>query len=169
MLGANVHSRCAARRRARPNLESIMKRLIFAALSAIAFATGASTAQAQVSAQGPFLTPAGELQFVRDDRDFVAMLDREIFDRFDGKTLTHFDEASGANGSISRVLVQSAAGPVLYDLRRRPVGVQHANTAMTIKRVFWQADEVVMQGSQGWYRFKDGKFTKLQSSTMTYH
>jgi len=35
--------------------------------------------------------------------------------------------------------------------------------------VFWQGDEVVMQGSQGWFRFQRGVLTKLQSSTTTYH
>ncbi len=153
-----------------PYLESIMKRLlqrlIFAGLSACAFATGA---HAQVSAPGPFNTPAGTFQFVRDDRDFVAMLDRDIIDRFDAKTLTHFDETGGQGDTVSRVLVQSAYGPVLYDLRRQPPLVQHVRTTLTVKRVFWQPDEVVMQGPEGWFRFKNGTLTKLSSTKMTYH
>jgi hypothetical protein len=40
---------------------------------------------------------------------------------------------------------------------------------MTVKRVFWQGEEVVMQGSQGWFAFRRGVLTKLQSSTTTYH
>jgi hypothetical protein len=57
---------------------------------------------------------------------------------------------------------------VLYDFRRRPPLVQRSNKRMTVKRVFWQDDEVVMQGSQGWFRFKGGVFTKLQSSKTIY-
>jgi hypothetical protein len=151
-------------------LESMMNRLLqkllFAGLSACACATAA---HAQVSAPGPFNTPAGTLQFVRDDHDFVAMLNRDIIDRFDGKTLTHFDEPGAQGDSVSRVLVQSANGPVLYDLRRQPPLVQHLRTDMTVKRVFWQADEVVMQGPAGWFRYKDGTLTKLSSSKTIYH
>ncbi|WP_269668031.1 hypothetical protein [Paraburkholderia sp. SOS3] len=40
---------------------------------------------------------------------------------------------------------------------------------MTVERVFWQGDQVVMQGSQGRFRFKGGVFPKLQSSKTTYH
>jgi len=58
---------------------------------------------------------------------------------------------------------------VLYDFRRRPPQVQRVGVRMTVKRVFWQGDEVVMQGSQGWFRFQRGVLTKLQSSTTTYH
>jgi hypothetical protein len=65
--------------------------------------------------------------------------------------------------------VQTDSGPVLYDLQRRPPLVQRANRRMTIKRVFWQDDEVVMQGSQGWFRFKHGEFSALQSSKSIYH
>lgn len=147
-------------------MNRLLQKLLLAGLTACAFAT---TAYAQVSAPGPFNTPAGTLQFVRDDHDFVAMLDRDIIDRFDAKTLTHFDETGAQGDSVSRVLVQSAYGPVLYDLRRQPPVVQHVRTAMTVKRVFWQPDEVVMQGPEGWFRFKDGTLTKLSSSKSIYH
>jgi hypothetical protein len=58
---------------------------------------------------------------------------------------------------------------VLYDFRQRPPLVQRLGERMTVKRVFWQGDEVVMQSSQGWFRFKGGVLTKLRSSTTTYH
>ena len=67
------------------------------------------------------------------------------------------------------VLVETGAGPVLYDFRQHPPLVQRSGMRMTVKRVFWQSDEVVMQSSQGWFRFKRGALTKLQSSTTTYH
>jgi hypothetical protein len=143
-----------------------MKRLIFAAFAAASFLTGA---HAQSNATGSFVTPAGTVQFVRDDRDFVAMLGNEIFDRFDAKTLTHFDEIGQDSDTVARMLVQTAYGPVLYDFRRSPPLVQRVNARMTVKRVYWQADEVVFQGSEGWFRFKNGTLTKLQSSTTTYH
>ncbi|WP_027794472.1 hypothetical protein [Paraburkholderia acidipaludis] len=146
-----------------------MKRLLLAALAA----SFAICAHAQSNASDSLVTPSGTLQFVRDDHDFVAMLDKEIFDRFDAKTLTHFDEAGQQNsqerGTITRMLVQTAYGPVLYDFRRRPPLVQRSNVRMTVRRVYWQPDEVVMQGSEGWFRFKNGTLTKLQSSTTTYH
>ena len=143
-----------------------MKRLLLAALAAVSFV--ATCAHAQSNAPGSFATPAGTVQFVRDDRDFVAVLGKEIFDRFDAKTLTHFDEVGGDNGTVTRMLVQTAYGPVLYDFRRQPPLVQRANMRMTVKRVFWQPDEVVMQGSEGWFRLKNGTLTKLQSTTTTY-
>ncbi|QGZ58133.1 hypothetical protein [Paraburkholderia acidiphila] len=142
-----------------------MKRLLLAALTAASLAT---CAHAQSNAPGAFATPAGTVQFVRDDRDFVAVLGKDIFDRFDAKTLAHFDEVGHDNSTITRMLVQTDFGPVLYDFRRNPPLVQHANTRMTIKRVFWQPDEVVMQGSEGWFRLKNGALTKLKSSTTTY-
>ncbi|HEV3430888.1 MAG TPA: hypothetical protein VG320_23650 [Paraburkholderia sp.] len=150
-------------------MKRLLHRLLIAGISACAVATLTTPAHAQVNAPGPFNTPAGTLQFVRDDHDFVAMLDRDIIDRFDAKTLTHFDETGGQGDNISRVLVQSAYGPVLYDLRRQPPVVQHMRSFMTVKRVFWQPDEVVMQGPEGWFRFKNGTLTKLTSSKMTYH
>ena len=143
-----------------------MKRLFLAALAAVSFV--ATCAQAQSNAPGSFATPAGTVQFVRDDRDFVAVLGKEIFDRFDAKTLMHFDEVGGDKGTVTRMLVQTAYGPVLYDFRRQPPLVQRANMRMTVKRVFWQPDEVVMQGSEGWFRLKNGTLTKLQSTTTTY-
>lgn len=152
------------------DLESKMKRLLLAALAAaLAAASLVTGAHAQSNASGPLATPSGELQFVRDDRDFVAMLNKEKFDRFDAKTLTHFDEVGSENGTITRTLVQTAYGPVLYDLRRNPPLVQRANVRMTVKRVFWQPDEAVMQGSEGWFRFKNGTLTKLQATKSTYH
>jgi hypothetical protein len=143
-----------------------MRRLFLAALAATSFVT---CVHAQSNASGPLVTPSGKLQFVRDDRDFVGMLDKEIFDRFSASTLTHFDDVGNANDSVTRTLVQTDAGPVLYDFRHRPPLVQHTGKRMSVKRVFWQGDEVVMQGSQGWFRFKGGVLTKLQSSRTTYH
>ncbi|MFP6560348.1 hypothetical protein WJ542_18885 [Paraburkholderia sp. B3] len=147
-----------------------MKRLLLAALAAASFTT---CAHAQSTASDALVTASGTLQFVRDDHDFVAMLDKEIFDRFDAKTLVHFDEAGQetdhASGTITRMLVQTAYGPVLYDFRRHPPLVQRSNLRMTVKRVYWQPDEVVMQSPEGWFRFRNGTLTKLQSSTTTYH
>ena len=148
------------------NLKGNMKRLLLAALAAISFVT---CVHAQSNAPGPLVTPSGTLQFVRTDRDFAAMLDKEIFDRFGADTLTHFDEVGNDNDAVTRMLVQTDSGPVLYDFRRRPPLVQRSSKRMTVRRVFWQGDDVVMQGSQGWFQFKQGSFTKLQSSTTTYH
>ena len=64
--------------------------------------------------------------------------------------------------------MQTAYGPVLYDFRRQPPLVERANMRMTVKRVYWRPDEVVMQGSEGWFRLKNGTLTKLQSTTTTY-
>jgi hypothetical protein len=143
-----------------------MKRLILAALAATTFAT---CVHAQSNASGPLVTPSGKLQFVRADRDFVAMLDQEIFDRFGASALTHFDDVGNANDTVTRTLVQTDSGPVLYDFRHHPPLVQRSDMRITVKRVFWHGDEVLMQGPQGWFRFKHGALTKLQSSTTTYH
>jgi hypothetical protein len=143
-----------------------MRRLFFAVLAATSFLT---CVHAQSNASGPLATPSGTLQFVRVDGDFVGMLDKEIFDRFSASTLTHFDDVGNANDSITRMLVQTESGPILYDFRHHPPLVQRSGKRMTVKRVFWQGDEVVMQGSQGWFEFKRGVLTKLQSSTTTYH
>jgi len=148
------------------NQEDNMKRLLLAALAAASFATGA---HAQSNTPGPVATPAGTVQFVRDDRDFVVMINNEIFDRFDAKTLTHFDEVARDNQTVTRMLVQTAFGPLLYDFSRRPPLVQRASARLTVKRVFWQPGEVVMQGPDGWYRIQDGKLTKLQSTKSIYH
>lgn len=142
------------------------KRWFFAVLATLSFAT---CAHAQSSAAGPIATVSGELQFERNERGFVAMLDTKPFDRFDANTLAHFDDAGNANDTVARMLVQTEAGPVLIDFRRRPPLVQRTGRRMTVKRVFWQGDEVVMQGSQGWFRFVGGELTKLQSSSTTYH
>ncbi|CAE6877216.1 hypothetical protein PQR37_35740 [Paraburkholderia nemoris] len=143
-----------------------MKRLFLAALAATSFAT---CVHAQSNDSGPLVTPAGKLQFERVDHDFVGMLDKEILDRFGANTLSHFDDVGNANDTVTRMLVQTDSGPVLYDFRHRPPLVQRLGERMTVKRVFWQSDEVVMQSSQGWFRFKRGVLTKLQSSTTTYH
>jgi len=143
-----------------------MKRRLLAALAACLVAT---CVHAQSNASGPFVTPAGTLQFSRVDRDYVGMLDKVIFDRFGANTLTHFDEVDDASQTVSRALVQTDSGPVLYDFRHQPPLVQRSNKRMTVKRVFWQGDEVVMQSSQGWFRFKGGVLTKLQSSRTIYH
>ncbi|MGT2471870.1 hypothetical protein [Paraburkholderia terrae] len=116
-----------------------------------------------------YVTPSGELQFVRVDRDFVGMLDKEIFDRFSANALMHFDDVGDANHTVTRALVQTDSGPVLYDFRHHPPLVQRSGKRMTVKRVFWRDDEVVMQSSQGWFRFKSGVLMKLQSSTTIYH
>ncbi|MDE1180823.1 hypothetical protein [Paraburkholderia sp.] len=149
-----------------------MKRLIlaaFTALNALAAASFATYAHAQSNAPGPFVTPSGELQFVRDNHDFVATLDNAPLDRFSAKALTHFDDIGNANDAVVRSLVQTDSGPVLYDFRRHPPLVQRTGRRMTVRRVFWQGDEVVMQSAQGWFRFMHGDLTKLQSSTTTYH
>jgi hypothetical protein len=144
-----------------------MRRLFLAALAATSFVMNCAYAQSNES--GPLATPSGTLQFVRVDHDFVGMLDKDNFDRFGANTLTHFDDVDDAGQTVRRMLVQTDSGPVLYDFRRRPPLVQRSDTRMTIKRVFWQDDEVVMQSSQGWFRFKGGVFTKLQSSKTIYH
>jgi hypothetical protein len=144
----------------------VTRRLFLAALAATAFAT---CVHAQSNASGPLVTPSGKLQFVRVGRDFVGMLDEKIFDRFGANTLTHFDDVGNANGTVTRTLVQTDSGPVLYDFRHHPPLVQRSGKRMTLRRVFWQRDEVVMQSSQGWFQFKLGVLTKLQSSTTTYH
>jgi hypothetical protein len=143
-----------------------MRRLFLAALLA---ASLMGYANAQSNVLGPLVTPAGKFQFVRGDRDFEGMLNNEIFDRFSASTLAHFDDVGNANDSVARMLVQTDSGPVLYDFRQHPPLVQRLGTRMTVKRVFWQGDEVVMQSSQGWFRFNRGVLTKLQSSTTTYH
>ncbi|MFM0228021.1 hypothetical protein [Paraburkholderia dipogonis] len=143
-----------------------MRRLLLAAFAATSFVT---CVHAQSNASGPFVTPSGNLQFVRVDHDFVGMLDKEIFDRFGANTLTHFDDVGNADDTVTRTLVQTDSGPVLYDFRHHPPLVQRMGKRMTVKRVFWQRDEVVMQSSQGWFRFQRGVLTKLQSSTTTYH
>ncbi|WP_217469216.1 hypothetical protein [Paraburkholderia ultramafica] len=148
------------------NVKGSAKRLFLAALASTSFAT---CVHAQSNASGPLVTVSGELQFVRDDHDFVAMLDKRIFDRFGANTLTHFDDVNDAGDTVTRTLVQTDSGPVLYDFRRHPPLVQRLGRRMKVKRVFWQGDEVVMQGSQGWFRFVRGELTKLQSSTTTYH
>jgi hypothetical protein len=143
-----------------------MKRLFLATLAATSFAT---CVHAQSHASGPLVTPTGKLQFERVDHGFVAMVDTEVFDRFGANTLTHFDDIGSANDAVARTLVQTDSGPVLYDFRHHPPLVQRLSERMMVRRVFWQGDEVVMQGPQGWFRFKQGLLTKLQSSTTTYH
>jgi hypothetical protein len=143
-----------------------MIRLFFAVVAAATFATGAF---AQSDEAGPLATPAGQVQFTRADKEFVATLDANTLDRFSARVLTHFDDYVGESDTVSRMLVDTDAGPVLYDFRARPPVVLHIDKRMTIRRVFWQGDEVVMQGSQGWFRFEHGVLTKLQSSTTIYH
>jgi hypothetical protein len=143
-----------------------MRRWFFAVLAATCFVP---CVRAQSNESGPLVTPSGELQFVRVDRDFVGMLDNEIFDRFSANALMHFDDVGDANHTVTRALVQTDSGPVLYDFRHHPPLVQRSGKRMTVKRVFWRDDEVVMQSSQGWFRFKSGVLMKLQSSTTIYH
>jgi hypothetical protein len=143
-----------------------MKRLLLAALVATFFVTGV---YAQNDASGPLVTPSGVLQFERVDHGFAALVDKKIFDRFGANTLTHFDDIGNANDNVARMLVLTDSGPVLYDFRRHTPIVARLSAQMTVKRVFWQEDEVVMQGPRGWFRFQHGALTKLQSSTTTYH
>ncbi|CAE6777234.1 hypothetical protein R69927_04012 [Paraburkholderia domus] len=148
------------------NLKENMRRLLLAALAATSFVAGV---HAQSNASGPLVTPTGNVQFLRVDRDFGGMLGKEIFDRFSASTLTHFDDVGNENDSVTRTLVQTDSGPVLYDFRHQPPLVQRSGKRMTVKRVFWEDDEVVMQSSEGWFRLKRGVLTKLQSSMTTYH
>jgi hypothetical protein len=143
-----------------------MRRLFLAVLAATSVAT---SAYAQSNAPGPFDTRSGKLEFVRVDRDVEAKLDGRTFDRIHANTLEHFDDMDSATGAIARSLVQTDSGPVLYDFRERAPLVQRTGTRIAIRRVFWQRDEVVMQGAQGWFRLKGGVLTKLQSSVTTYH
>jgi hypothetical protein len=143
-----------------------MKPVLLALLAGLAFS---NIVHAQNNAMGPIATPAGALQFVRDDRDFVMTLNNQIVDRFDANTLVHFDDIGASNDQIARSLVQTDTGPILYDFRRNPPLIQRTGQRMVVKRVFWQGDDVVMQGSQGWFRYQRGVLTKLQSSTTTYH
>lgn len=128
----------------------------------------AASVQAQSTATGPIATPSGALNFLRDESGFAAVLGTQTFDRFDAKRVVHFDE-NGPKDTITRSLVQSDTGPVLYDFRRNPPTVQRIGKRLIAKRVFWQGEEVVMQTQQGWFGFQRGTLTKLQSSTTTYH
>ncbi|WP_144107980.1 hypothetical protein [Paraburkholderia sp. BCC1886] len=142
-----------------------MKRLF----PAIVAATFAICAHAQSSGADTFPTPSGTVSFTHAGHDFVGLLEQQSFDRFGASTLKHFDDAGNSNGTVARMLVQTDEGPVLYDFRHRPPLVQRTGQRMTVRRVFWQGDEVVMQSSQGWFRFQHGVLTKLQASTTTYH
>ena len=142
-----------------------MKPLFLTLIAATFFSTGV---HAQTNAAGPLTTRAGALAFVRADRGFVGTLDNQVFDRFQANVLTHFDEVDDKSGDVTRTLVQTDAGPVLYDFRARPPLVQRSGMRMKIKRVFWQGEDVVMQGTQGWFRLARGVLTKLQSSKSTY-
>ncbi|MDR5770691.1 MULTISPECIES: hypothetical protein [unclassified Caballeronia] len=125
-------------------------------------------AQAQSSATGPIATSAGALNFLRDESGFAAVLGTDTFDRFDAKRVVHFDQ-TGASDTLTRSLVQTDVGPVLYDFRHKPPLVQRIGKRLVVKRVFWQGEEVVMQTSSGWYGYQRGTLIKLQSSTSTYH
>ncbi|PMS17821.1 hypothetical protein C0Z18_18405 [Trinickia dabaoshanensis] len=142
-----------------------MRRLFLGALAATCFAAGA---HAQSDAAGPFVTPAGSVQFERAGGDYVASLDGKAFDRFGAHALTHFDETNEGTEAVARSLVMTDSGPVLYDFRRRPPLVQPAGKRLSVRRVFWQGEDVVMQSPQGWFRLKGGVLTKLQSTKATY-
>jgi hypothetical protein len=129
----------------------------------------AAHAFAQSSAAGPIATKAGALSFLRDQSGVAALIDTQAFDRFDTKRIVHFDEMPGADERVARMLVQTDTGPILYDFRRNPPLVQRTGQRMTVRRVFWQGEEVVMQSNLGWYAFLRGKLTKLQASTTVYH
>ena len=143
-----------------------MKKLLVSVATALSLMT---CAYAQSNASNPFITSSGTLQFAQVDHGFTTTLDQQPFDHFVANTLTHFDDIDSRSNTVTRMLVQTDAGPVLYDFHHRPPLVQRSNRRMTVKRVFWQDDEVVMQGSQGWFRFKHGEFTALQSSKTIYH
>ncbi|SAK82654.1 hypothetical protein [Caballeronia ptereochthonis] len=146
---------------------SLIKTCIRAAIASTMFL--AALAHAQSDAAGPIATQAGALNFLRDESGMAALIDTQVFDRFDAKRIAHFDETTGASDTVTRMLVQSDTGPVLYDFRRNPPLVQRVNQRMTVKRVFWQGEEVVMQSNLGWYGYRRGKLTRLQSSTTIYH
>ncbi|MDR5819404.1 MULTISPECIES: hypothetical protein [unclassified Caballeronia] len=129
----------------------------------------AAQAFAQSNAAGPIPTPAGTLHFLQDESGMAALIDTQVFDRYDAKRIVHFDDTPGAGVTVARMLVQTDTGPILYDLRRNPPLVQRTGQRMTVKRVFWQGEEVVMQSNLGWYGFTRGKLTQLQSSTRIYH
>jgi hypothetical protein len=57
------------------SLKGSTKRLFLAVLAATSFVT---CVHAQSKASGPLATVSGELQFVRDDRDFVRVLKSEV-------------------------------------------------------------------------------------------
>jgi hypothetical protein len=142
---------------------------LLSALFLFAAALAAGTAHAQSGDGGPLATAAGSLQFVREGASFAAQIDGTTFDRFNAPALRHFDDPSGARGTVARMLVESPDGPVLYDLRRNPPVVERIGRGMKVNRVFWQGPEVVMQGPDGWFRFERGTLTKLQSSKTIYH
>jgi hypothetical protein len=143
-----------------------MKKLFAATVAAFSLI---ACAHAQSHAASSLATLAGTLQFAQENHAFTATLDQQTFDHFSASQLIHFDDVGGKNGAITRMLVQTDSGPVLYDFHRHPPLVQRANQRMTIKRVFWQDDEVVMQSTQGWFHFRHGEFAKLQSSKTIYH
>jgi len=147
------------------NRKGHMKRFLLVLFAAIVFTI---CAHAQSNARGPLATRSGKLEFVQRDRNFAGTLDGQVFDRFEANVLTHFDDIDDRNGTVTRTLVQTDAGPVLYDFRAHPPLVLRANRRMTVKRVFWQGDDVVMQGTRGWFRLARGGLTKLQSSKSTY-
>ena len=143
-----------------------MKRLFLAALVASVGVTGA---YAQSDETGPIATPDGTLQFTHGGHDFVATLNGSELDHFEANTLTHFDDLAETSDTVPRLLVLTESGPVLYDFRAKPPLVARSGRRMSVTRVFWQGEDVVMQGSQGWFRFKNGVLTKLQSTTTIYH
>src|ERR1700753_1245590 len=125
-------------------------------LAALAFCvscTGAALAQEGNTDSGPVSTVAGTLTFVREGATHIAQLDGHPFDRQDAARLTHFDDPSQ-----KRVLVAASDGALtLYDFRSKPPAVEHIGRRMTLQGVFWQGDEVVLKGSDGWYRYEHGK------------
>jgi hypothetical protein len=81
----------------------------------LATASFVSWVHARNNASDLLITRSGTLQFVRDDHDFVARPFKQIFDRLAATTLVHFAEADWESGTVTRVLVQTAYGPALYD------------------------------------------------------
>lgn len=145
-----------------------MRGLFLGALAACLTACLTAGAHAQSDTAGPIVTPVGSVQFARMDGDFVVSLDGKPFDHFHANALTHFDDVADTADSVARALVTTDSGPVLYDFRRNPPLVQRAGKRMSVRRVFWQGEDVVMQGSDGWFRLKSGVLTRLQSTKSIY-
>lgn len=126
-------------------------------------------ARAQSSDTGPVATASGALQFAHQGREYIVTLDNARFDHFPASRLTHFDDINMKNNVVQRMLIETDAGPVLYDFRGHAPLAQALGLRMTVRRAFWQGEEVILQGVKGWYRFEHGALTKLQSTKTTFH
>ncbi|WP_347554143.1 hypothetical protein [Robbsia sp. KACC 23696] len=144
----------------------MMRRGLIALWAACCFPLAA---HAQSSNAGPSATPSGTLQFEQRGREVIVTLQGATLDHFPANRLRHFDETVDAGDIVRRMVVETDAGLMLYDFRRHPPVVQTIGLRMSVRRVFWQGEEVVMQGSKGWFRFEHGDLTKLQYSKTTFH